>query len=164
MRVTVVDVVDDYNPPLEAYLAEVLHKLGYRVTLRTLPNTPGIDHWYYGGHNRIQVAAGGWIADYPLPANFYDLIACRDDPSGFYPIHHCDPALDRKAEAANAKLSNDPGEALREWTEIDRTATNRAALVPLTNDVNWWLTSDRVDNYQTGSQTIGPLLSQLWVR
>jgi len=50
------------------------------------------------------------------------------------------------------------------WTEIDRAATDRAALVPVTNDVNWWVTSEHVGSFQTGSQSIGPLLSQLWVR
>jgi ABC-type oligopeptide transport system substrate-binding subunit len=163
MRVTVTDLSGDYNPPLDAYLAEVLRKLGYRVTLRPLPDTPSNEHWFYGPRNGIQVASGGWFADYPLPWNFYELIACPQFKGG-YPINHCDPNLDSRAAVANAKLQTEPGLALREWTDIDRAATDQAPLVPVTNDVNWWVTSERVDNYQTGSQSIGPLLSQLWVR
>jgi ABC-type transport system substrate-binding protein len=75
----------------------------------------------------------------------------------------CTAASPRR-EAATAATQTDPGPARREWTAIDRAATDDAPLVPLTNDVNWWITSDRVGNYQTGSQSIGPLLSQLWVR
>jgi YVTN family beta-propeller protein len=163
MRVTVTDLVDDYNPPLDAYLAGVLRRLGYHVTLRSLRDSPRNEHWFYGPRNGIQVASGGWIADFPLPANFYELIACPQFKGG-YPINHCDPDLDRRAEAAAAAMQTDPGAALREWTEIDRAATDQAPLVPVTNDVNWWVTSERVGNYQTGSQSIGPLLSQLWVR
>jgi ABC-type transport system substrate-binding protein len=76
MQVRVTDLVRDYNPPLDAYLAKVLRKLGYRVTLRSLPDTPSNETWFYGPRNGIQVASGGWIADYPLPANFDEIIAC----------------------------------------------------------------------------------------
>ena len=48
MRVTVTDLSGDYNPPLDAYLAEVLRKLGYRVTLRPLPDTLSNEDWFYG--------------------------------------------------------------------------------------------------------------------
>jgi len=163
MPVTVTDLVGDYNPPLDAYLATVLRSLGYDVTLRSLPDTQHHEEWFYNDHNRIQVASGGWIADYPLPVNFYQLIGCATIQGG-YPIHHCDPELDGRAQAASAAMGADPAAALRAWTEIDRAATDRAALVPVTNDVNWWLTAERVGNFQTGSQSIGPLLSQLWVR
>jgi len=33
----------------------------------------------------------------------------------------------------------------------------------MTNDASWWTTSERVGNYQTGSQSIGPLVSLRWV-
>ena len=108
MRVTVTDLVDDYNPPLDAYLAGVLRKLGYRVTLRSLPDNRRNEHWFYRKRNGIQVASGGWIADFPLPASFYELIACPQFKGG-YPINHCDPDLDRRAAAAAAAMQTDPG-------------------------------------------------------
>jgi hypothetical protein len=163
MRVAVTDLLGDYNPPLEDYLVRVLRELGYRATLRALPDTPHNEHWFYGGSNGIQVATGGWIADFPMPANFYELISCPGTANS-YPIHHCDPALDLEADAATAATQSDPAGALRQWTAVDRAATDAAPLVPVTNDVNWWVTSERVGNYQAGTQSIGPLLSQLWVR
>ena len=65
MRVTVTDLSGDYNPPLDAYLAEVLRKLGYRVTLRPLPDTLSNEDWFYGPRNGIQVASE---VDRRLPA------------------------------------------------------------------------------------------------
>ena len=36
--------------------------------------------------------------------------------------------------------------------------------MPVVNNYNWWLTSERVGNYQTGAESFGPLMSQLWVQ
>ena len=61
-------------------------------------------------------------------------------------------------------LQTEPGAALRAWTKIDREITDQAPLVPVANVVDWWITSERVGNYQSGDSDLGPLLSQLWVR
>jgi ABC-type transport system substrate-binding protein/DNA-binding SARP family transcriptional activator len=162
-RVTVTDVVGDPNPPLESYLAGVLRRLGYRVTLRRLPNTHANNQFLYDRRNRIQVETGGWFADFPLPSNFYDVVACSGDLNP-YPTGYCDHDLDRRAAAATTALQTDPAAALRMWTRIDHDVTDQVAVVPVTNDVNWWVTSERVGNYQGGGRDVGPLMSQLWVR
>ncbi len=72
-------------------------------------------------------------------------------------------SLDHRAAAATAELQTEPGAALRTWSDIDHEVTDQAPLVPVANDVDWWITSQRVGNYQTGIQPIGPLLSQLWI-
>ncbi len=161
MHVVVTDVVHDFNPPLDAYFAEVLRRLGYRVTLRRLPDSLRNEHFFYDRRSGIQVASGGWIADFPLPSNFYDVVACDTDP---YPTFYCNRDLDRRAEAATSMLQADPGAALRAWTSISREITDQAPIVPVANDVNWWFTSERVSNYQSGGGDVGPLMSQLWVR
>ena len=61
-------------------------------------------------------------------------------------------------------MQTDPGAALRTWTDIDREVTDQAPLVPVANKVGWWITSERVGNYQRWRRNVGPLLSQLWVR
>ncbi len=61
-------------------------------------------------------------------------------------------------------LQSDPGAALRAWTRIDREMTDEAALVPVSSFDDWWLSSKRIGNYQSGGTYVGPLLSQLWVR
>ncbi len=70
-------------------------------------------------------------ADFPLPANFYELSPADALPTR-YPFNHCNRDLDRRAAAATATLQTEPGEALGEWTEIDRDH-DQAPLVPVTN-------------------------------
>lgn len=90
-----------------------------------------------------------------------DVVSCS---APAYPTGYCNRKLDRRAAAATSRLQTDPGAALRTWTVIDREVTDQAALVPVANDVNWWVTSERVGNYQSGGREVGPLMSQLWVR
>jgi YVTN family beta-propeller protein len=161
MKVTVTDLVDDFSPPLDSYFAHVLRRLGYRVALHRLPDNARNERLQYDPRSGIQVESGGWIADFPLPSNFYDVVSCR---APAYPTGYCNRDLDRRAAAATSQLQTDPGAALRTWTAINRAVTDQAALVPVTNDVNWWITSERVGNYQSGGREVGPLISQLWVR
>jgi len=161
MKVTVTDLVDDPSPPLDEYFAHVLRRLGYRVTIRRLTyNARNVD-FYYDARSGIQVESGGWYSDFPLPSNFYEVVSCA---GAGYPTSYCNKRLDRRAAAATARMQADPAAALRAWTAIDREVTDQAALVPVSNDVNWWVTSERVGNYQGGGREIGPLMSQLWVR
>ena len=167
MQVTVTDVIGDFNGPLEPYLTRVLRSLGYRTTLRRLPDTPRNERFFYDPRSGIQVESNGWYADFPLPSNFYELVACdtRNVASAVAsPVNYCNRGLDRRAAAANRMLQTEPGAALRAWTEIDRALTDQAPLVPVSNVVIWWITSERVGNYQNGGDANGPLLSQLWVR
>ena len=162
MKVTVLDVVGDLYSPLEPYYVEVLRKLGYEVTFLQLPNTRANRRLFYNPGSGIQVKSGFFAADFPLPANFYDLVECNALDT--FPFAYCNRDLDRRVAAATAMMETEPGKALAMWAEIDRELTDEAPLVPVLNPVDWWITSGRVDNYKNGAQMIGPLLSQLWVR
>lgn len=159
-KVTVTDIVGDLAPPLQTYFAHVLRTLGYRVSIHRLPDNTRNDRFYYGPRNPEQVESGGWYADFPIPSNFYDVVACG---SPDYPTHYCNKSLDRRAAVATSLLQTEPGAGLRAWTAINRVVTDQAALVPVTNDIDWWVTSERVGNHQAGGREIGPLMSQLWV-
>ena len=161
MKVTVTDVVGDYYPPLEAYLARVLRRIGYQASVHRLPDTRRNEEYFLDPRSGIQVETGGWFADFPLPSNFYELLACG---AGGYPTGYCNKGLDRRAARATTMLQSDPGAALRAWTRIDREMTDEAALVPVSSFDDWWLSSKRIGNYQSGGTYVGPLLSQLWVR
>jgi peptide/nickel transport system substrate-binding protein len=164
MKVVVTDVVGDYYPPLESVFVDALRAIGYRATLRELPLTQGNEDFLLDPHSGIQVESGGWIADFPLASNFYWLVSCAGVGPGNYTFVHCDKELDSRAAAATDLLQSDAAAALPVWAEIDRAITDQALLVPVSNKVDWWLTSERVANYETGLQAIGPLLSQLSVR
>ena len=162
MKVTILDVVGDPYPPLDGYFAHVLRTLGYQATVRRLPNTPRNQAVFYTPRSRIQVESGWWGADFPLASNFYEIVSCAGD--GATPVRHCDRDLDRRASGATTMMQTDPAAALRTWTDIDREVTDQAPLVPIANDLDTWITSERVGNFQAATGVIGPLLSQLWVR
>ena len=163
MHVTVTEVIGYFDYPLEPYLTRVLRSLGYRVRLRSLPNTPRNRAFLYDPRSGIQVQSGDFFADFPLPSDFYEILACTTS-NAVLPFGYCNKDLDRRAAAATRMLQTEPGAALRAWTEIDRTLTDQAPLVPVDNPVIWWITAERVGNFQNGGDANGPLLSQLWVR
>jgi peptide/nickel transport system substrate-binding protein len=162
-KVTVTEVTGLFDGPLEPYLVGVLRSLGYQASLRSLPDTPRNRERLYDPRSGVQVMTDGFFADYPLPSNFYDILTCAHS-SVFSPSAFCDRDLDHRVAVATRMLQTAPGAALRAWTRIDRAFTDRAPLVPFANFVIWWITSERLGNYQNGGDTNGPLLSQLWVR
>jgi hypothetical protein len=163
MTVTVTDIVGDINgAPWLDYLVHVLSRIGYHATLRRLPDTDANEALLYDAQGGVQIETGGWFADFPVPANFMDLVTCPG-PSG-YVMNYCDPDLDRRIAQATADLQVDPAAALRAFTALDHELTDRAVLVPVTNLLNWWLASPGVGNYQNDVRDYGPLTSLLWVR
>jgi peptide/nickel transport system substrate-binding protein len=163
MTVRVTDIVGDINAaPYVGYLAHVLASIGYHASVQRLRDTDRSERYYSDPHGGVQVETGGWFADFPVPANFVDLVTCRG--GGGYAIGYCDRVLDRRIRRATARLQVDPAAALRDFTAIDRTVTDRAVLLPVSNLRNWWLASPRVGNYQNDIRDYGPLTSLLWVR
>ena len=155
-RVTVYDVQDGLSPQFGPHIRDVLHALGYRVTLKTLPL--GDADFLFDPSNRVQVMGGYWGADYPLPATFYDgVTACHA-----YADQYCNTGLDHRAALAKDLEGRNPAAALRAWSEIDQKLVKDAALVPATSGVDWWYLSERTGNFQTSH--LGPLLDQLWVQ
>ncbi len=153
----------DRQPSLDSYYADVLRSLGYRVRLRLLPVSDRSQDFLDDPGNGVHVQSGIFLADYPLPSNIYSIVACETGNVAS-PFNYCNRELDEKAAEATQLFQTDAGEALRAWAAIDRALTDDAPMVPLANFVLWWLTSERVGNYQNGTETIGPLLSQMWVQ
>ena len=102
-----------------------------------------------------QPSSGRWA-----PAG-EDLVTCAVPGDT---VHYCDRLLDRRIARATAQLQTDPAAALRAFTAIDHGVTDRAILAPASNPRNWWLSSERVGNYQNDIRDYGPLTSLLWVR
>jgi len=148
-------------PAVNDYFKRVLDELGYKVTLRPMPDTTPTWDFLFNPHSHVPVQAAGWGADFSLASNFYDaVVAC----GGVVNLsEYCNRSLDQRAETATSLMATDPGEALRAWTEIDRTVTNEALIVPMFNKKSPTFVSARVGNYYS-NQALGPLLSQLWVR
>jgi YVTN family beta-propeller protein len=159
MRVEIFNVTGSLGAPFNEYFAHLLRTLGYRVTLVNKPANQATYDYLFDRRNHVQVVDGLWISDFPLASNlYYGVTAC-----GAYVGQYCNRVLDGRAAAATELAQTRPVKALQEWAAIDHALVDDAALVPATNAVDWWYSSARVGNYQTG-QVTGPQLSQLWVR
>ena len=159
---TEVDVGAIVGDRVAPYLARVLRSLGYRATVQRFPETMAGFDKLSDPATGLEVVGSGWVADYPAPSTMFEITACYKGDRPILP-GYCDPEMDRRAAAAASMLQSEPGRALRAWTEIDQDVTEQAPFVAYANLVRWWLTSERVGNYQNGDITPGPLLSQVWV-
>jgi hypothetical protein len=56
-----------------------------------------------------------------------------------------------------------PGIASQQWSAIDRTVADEAAVVPISNEVASDFVARRIGNYEYNPQW-GMLVDQLWVR
>jgi peptide/nickel transport system substrate-binding protein len=162
MPVTIHGPLVSAFPTINAYFKQVLSQLGYKVTLHQMRvDDPSTFEFLNNHHNHVQVQMAGFGADFPLASNFYDgLAACGADLNL---SEYCNRGLDERAARAFDLESTDPGDALRSWTKIDRTLTEDAMIVPTVNTFDSTFVSTRVGNYQS-NQTMGALLSQLWVQ
>jgi YVTN family beta-propeller protein len=150
------------------YVASLLRDLGYRVKVKWIED--GIK--YFGtisdSRREPQVFAFGWIADYPGPSNFFNvLLSCasfqRGTPANLNYAEFCSPAVDRKIQRALRLQSTDAAAAGRAWADVDRTVTDLAPWAPMINDLGADFVSARVGNYQYNPE-FGLLPDQMWVR
>ena len=164
-HVTVADLVGDINPPLEAYLAEVLRELGYVVDVQQLPFTDANRSAFYDPGSPFEVVSGGWLPDYPRPSTFYDpLLRCvTPESSQAYPLGHCDASTDDGGRRRPGAADDRPGPLAGAWAEVQRTVVDQAPVVFGATLRNVWYAGPRVGNFQQ-SATYGPLFSQIWVQ
>ncbi len=136
-----------------------LRKIGYRASLRVVPSHR-YNEFVADPTNKVQVAAQGWVADYPAPSNFIDLfLSCRarSNHSGF-----CDPQIDKRMKRALSLQLTDAQRANKLWAKIDRAIVDHAPWVPTVTPLSVSFVSERVGNYQFHPQW-GLLIDQLWV-
>ena len=148
-------VVPGFQGDVGRYVSRVLRRLGYRATVRVLPEGRYFDA-AFDPASRIQVGFNGWFADFASPSNFIDAnFGCAGNPG-----HFCSRALTRAMDRARAARG---AGATARWAAIDRRVTDLALAVPLTNRRSIQLVSPRVGNVQHHVRGI-TLLDQLWVR
>ncbi len=149
------------------YLVSVLRRLGYRASVRVIPEEK------YGGvvadsRNRVQLGLNGWIADQLTASNFLEpIMTCAafvpNRPTNSNLSEYCNPAIDSQIKEATELQTSDPARAKELWAQIDRALVDRAVVVPISTPRSRVLVSARVGNY--GSHFLwGTFLDQLWVR
>jgi YVTN family beta-propeller protein len=165
-------VLDSTTPQIfrdEGRLAvATLRRLGYRATLKLLPDDVYNTVASNQSKVRSNMTSGGWGADYPAASNFTQgLLTC----SGFRPHSDynrnsggfCDHRLDHTMDRARALQVSDPPRANALWARIDHEIVDRAAWLPLVTPTNTDVVSTRVGNYRY-HPLWGVMIDQLWVR
>jgi peptide/nickel transport system substrate-binding protein len=151
------------------YVVSLLRRLGFRSTLRVIPELFP-DYLEYAGdsRNRAQIGTFGWYVDFASAAPFLrDLFSCSsfvpESASNLNLSAFCDSAIDATMARAAEMQASDPVRANALWAEADRALVDQAAAVPLVNQRAVGFVSEGVGNYQLHPQWL-TLLDQLWVR
>jgi ABC-type transport system substrate-binding protein len=128
-----------------------------RVNVRRSPEA----HFDAAHTKRLQAGWFAWLLDYPSPTNvFGPLLSCgQSENVGRF----CDPALEALGRRAGRTQTSDQPAAAELWAQLDRTTTDQAPWIPLSNFTRTTFVSERVGNFQYHPQW-GVLLDQLWVR
>jgi YVTN family beta-propeller protein len=147
----------------------LLHRLGYRATLRVVPDNARVNYFHqiYDSRTRAQAGTFYWSADYPAPSSFLRLLSCgafqRASRNSLNAAEFCSPAIDGQMRSASRIATVNPQIANREWARVDRALVDAAAWLPLYNARSVQLLSRRVGGYRY-NPLYGTLIDQLWVR
>ena len=153
---------------LGPFAVKLLRSLGYRASLRSLPNPPYFNV-VANSRTHAQIGTEEWIADYPAPGGFFNaVLTC----ASFLPrsgdnannSEFCNPRIDRMTSRALAAQTTNPDVARRTWERVDRETVDAAPWVPLATPRVIDVVSKRVGNYQYSPAGLGMLIDQLWVR
>jgi YVTN family beta-propeller protein len=166
MRVTVWAV--PFLTPSVRPVVALLRRLGYRASLKAVPN--GLQYAKHIADSRTRTQAGVfyWAADYPAPSNFLEqLLGC----AAFVPrsgdnlnaAEFCDPAIDARMRLAARTQTVNPELANRRWARAERAIVDAAPWLPLYNPRSVELLSRRAGGHRY-SPIYGTLINQLWVR
>jgi peptide/nickel transport system substrate-binding protein len=165
MRVTVVAGSHTFIGPGHV-LVKLLRRLGYRASLRRLPEK--VDYFAYisDSRHRAQIGGAGWLPDYPAASSMMEPLRCE----AFVPANRNQPNYsefcDRRTDELIRRASQVPADdatADALWAAADRRVTDRAAVLPLVNAKSIAFVSRSVGDFQF-SQRWGVLYDQLWVR
>jgi len=168
MKVTVWDSTAPDNAVKEGRItAAALRQLGYRATLRQLPDSTYFTYTN-DSRNHAQVIDGGTGPDYPSANTFIGGSTCAyfvpgDGVANRDPTSFCDPAFDRQVARALALQQTNRVAADALWARLDRKLTDLAIWLPTVTPNETDLISKRVRNFKF-HPLWGPLIDQLWVR
>jgi peptide/nickel transport system substrate-binding protein len=149
------------------YLRSLLQDLGFDAKLKTISSQIEFNY-IQNTNNKVQASLTDWTADYPTASDYLQvLFSCSNfhlgsdnsvNMSGL-----CDPALDRRMDAALVTALTDPEAANTQWAQIDREVTDTAASVTLFQANELTLVSGRLGNY-TWSYLMHMMFAMVWVR
>jgi peptide/nickel transport system substrate-binding protein len=169
MKVVVNSATDETSKALALQMVSDLNKIGYKASTQLL--TGSIQYPFVQNSNnskKWQVAWSAWYQDYPVPADFLNvLLGCGNIHPGSDASPNiaafCDQAIQAKmTQASNMQLTDLAG-ANDLWAQVDHEVTDQAPWVDLYNPKQIDFLSKRVGNYQWNPQWY-ILIDQLWVQ
>ena len=148
------------------FLVPLLDKLGYRASLRLIPDAKYFTY-IADSRRRAQVGAFFLGADYPAARDLLQgFFSCHaftpDDPNNSNWSEFCDTRTDRLMDRAQRLQATDASAANQLWARADQSLVNQATVLPLDNPTQLDVVSRRVGDYQYSPQ-YGILLDQLWL-
>ena len=135
-------VIPDY---IGGILEEWRHNLGVEIKVRQLE--PEV-YYYMLNQEKDNLFSNGWIADYPDPQNFLDILfrtGAANNTGGY-----SNPELDSLLE--RAAVEDDAENRLQMYREAEQIVVHDAVLLPLFFGENYVLVKPYVKNY-----TLSPL-------
>jgi peptide/nickel transport system substrate-binding protein len=166
MRIAVIAGPRSFFRAEARQIVTLLDGLGYRATLRSLPDN--VDYFSYvaDSRHRAQIGPMGWAPDFPAASSMLELLRCTAFvPASTDQVNYsqfCDRRTDQLIRSASQVPADDAAaDAL--WAAADKRITDQAAVVPLVNPTEVSFVSRHVGNFQY-SQQWGVLYDQLWVR
>jgi YVTN family beta-propeller protein len=156
------------TPKIARYFVRLLRELGYRSSLRIIPDFSDYLGYVADSRHEAQIGHAGWIGEKLVPSDFLQrLFSC----ASFLPqtsanwnfSQFCSPEIDLQMKRAAAAQTTDPARANDLWAEVDHALVDRAVVVPTISPRYPVFVSDRVGNYQS-HPLWGTLLDQLWVK
>ncbi len=126
---------------LEAIIYQWQQNLGVEVEVRQLESKRFL---YHIGEEADEMFFYGWVADYPHPQDFLDILfrSGAENNNGGY----SNPEVDTLLDMANIEMDNDLGLAL--YRQAEQELVNDAACLPLWFGRNYVLVKPYVEGYQ----------------
>lgn len=153
IKLTIAGGSGDFPDYIAAIIQEWKQNLGVQVTVRQLePETFS----YIIKEERNEMMIGGWVADYPDPENFLDVLfhtGSQANDSG-YSNPEIDALLDK------ARVEQDPAARLKMYQEIEPKLLDDAAVIPLWFAIQYVLVKPYAKDYEL-SPLGYPLLEQV---
>jgi oligopeptide transport system substrate-binding protein len=126
---------------LEAVITQWRENLGVEVTVRELDPERYVYHLQEEKDNLYDM---GWIADYPHPADFLDVLFRTGAENNYG--EYSNPAVDSMLD--QAAVEPDMNKSLLLYQQIEQIIVNDAAVIPLWFQDNYVLVSSKVQGYE----------------
>jgi oligopeptide transport system substrate-binding protein len=151
--------VDGYGNNIPSYLGAIIQEwqqnLGVEVSVRQLE--PG-KFLYNLKQEKDEMFMLGWIADYPDPHNFLDVLFHTGSENNIF--EYSDPNLDALLD--QAAIEQDETERLAMYQEAEQWVVNDAPCIPLFHGTNYIVVKPYVKDYELSPLGI-PDLSRVYI-